>query len=113
MGWIFFLWIHLMAGFCTTQEFEQPINPFDGFSFQVTHQGQHTSDLINFAPFDSEEDSEDSDDQTDSAYMTKDGQDPFLNSFSQNTQHIFAYRDYLSQAHLSPILTPPDTHTKS
>jgi len=113
MGWIFFLWVHLMTGFCSTQKLEQPINPFDGYSYQVKHQSQHAADLINYAPFDSEEDSEDSDDQTDSAYLTKDSQEPSLLNYSQNTQHIFAYRDHLSQAHLSPILTPPDTYTKS
>ena len=41
-----------------------PLNPFDGYRFQVKHTDQQAT-LINYAPVDSEEDSEDSDSEFD------------------------------------------------
>lgn len=113
MVWLLILWVKFMSGFCTAQEPTMPTNPFDGYRFQVTQSRQHAT-LINYTPEDSEEDSEDSDDdQTDSAYVSRTTLDALIPHFTQNNLHIYNYIDRLSQAHLCPILTPPDTHTNS
>lgn len=112
MVWLLILWIKFMAGFCMTQEPRLPLNPFDGYCFHVKQTSQHVN-YINFAPVDAEEDSEDLDDQTDSAYVNRVISNEFTPHFIQNTLHVFNYQDRLSQGHLCPILTPPDTHTNS
>ena len=113
MVWLLILWVKFMSGFCTAQEPTMPLNPFDGYRFQVKQTDQQAT-LINYAPVDSEEDSEDSDDDlTDSAYVNKATLETFIPHFTQNTLHFYSYQDRLSQAHLWPILTPPDTHTNS
>ncbi len=112
MVWLLILWVKFMSGFCTAQEPTMPLNPFDGYSFQVK-QTEQQAIVINYAPVDSEEDSEDSDDLTDSVYVSKSTLEALIPHFTQNTLHIYNYQDRLSQAHLCPIITPPDTHTNS
>jgi hypothetical protein len=111
MMWIFILWAKLVFGFCAKQELAQPLNPLEGYSIQEKHTSQTITD-INYNPVDSEEDSEDSDDETDSACMNRENQASINLHFPQSPVHVFSYQDRLSQAYLKPIHTPPDTHTK-
>jgi hypothetical protein len=110
MAFILLLWAKLMAGIFVSQEPLQLSNPLEGYSYQVK-QPNHSIAFVNFATEDSEEDSEDSDDETASAYVSRENLDSFIQHFSYQTEHVFAYQDRLSQAHLKPILTPPDVHT--
>jgi hypothetical protein len=111
MAWMFLLWAKLMVGICVPQETMQLSNPLEGYSFQEKHTSQTTT-AVNYNPEDSEEDSEDSDDETDTAFVNRENQVSMLPIFSQTMEHIYVYHDRLSQAHLSPIVTPPDTHMK-
>jgi hypothetical protein len=107
MVWLLILWLKFMSACCTTQEPTLPINPFEGYRFQVKQTDQQATP-INYAPVDSEEDSEDSDDDlTDSAYVDKVNLEALIPHFTQNPLHIYRYEDRLSQAHICPILTPP------
>ena len=111
MVWLLILWVKFMLAIGVAQEPTMPLNPFDGYRFQVKQTEPHAT-LISYAPVDSEEDSEDSDDElTDSAYVDKVTLEASAPHFTKKTLNIYCYQDRLSQAHLSPILTPPDTHT--
>lgn len=111
MVWILILWVKLMAGLCATQDQRPLENPLEGYSFQ-TKQTKISSTTIHYSPENPEEDSEDTDDETDSAYMSTEHLGALIFDFFRSTCHFFVYQDRLSQAHINPILTPPDTYTR-
>lgn len=112
MVWTFILWLTSLQGFSGLQS--QPItqNPLEGYTIQKTQESQ-TKDVITFAPIDSEEDSEDTDDETDSVIADEEFTSSTQLRFLPFPLHIFEYNHLISQAHLNPILTPPDTCTKN
>lgn len=112
MIWTFILWLNILQGFSGLQSQTITQNPLEGYTIQKTQESQ-IKDVITFAPIDSEEDSEDSDEETDSVIADKEFTSSTQLRFQPFPLHIFEYNDLLSQAHLNPILTPPDTRTKN
>jgi len=111
------LWLNILQGFCSLPDHMAVIrNPLEGYSVQVNNQNRSV-DLVNDSTEGSKEDYEDTvddnNDDTDSSCINKDLISAIQTNLPKDVIHIFNYQDRLSQAHLCPIHTPPDTHTKS
>jgi hypothetical protein len=110
MVWMFILWLNILTGLGGLQSQTITKNPLEGYTIQITQQSQ-TPDEKNNALMDSEEDSEDADDEPDSALIDKgftSSSKPIIPLFPL---HMHEYNDLISQAYLTPILTPPDTNS--
>ncbi len=115
---IIILWNMLFAVVPASQDESPYISPLHGYIVKAksTDSPQHSqSDLTeNFSSdSDDSDDSEDSDnDLNETAFLHKSLHNNHLPSLQRKQNSLFEYQDRLTQAHINPIITPPDTNTR-
>ena len=116
---IIFLWNMLFAVVPASHDESPYISPLHGYIVKAKSidAPQHSqSDLTENLSSDSDDsdDSEDSDDDlNDTAFLHKSLHKNHLFSLQRKQNSLFEYKDRLTQAHINPIITPPDTNTRN
>ena len=116
---IFIFW-NVLLGVAPTSQPENPyVNPLHGYHIQAKSVETHAysfSQLKNEISNDTDDtdDSEDDDDNTDeTAYIPKILVNRELVDLQRKQKSVFEYLSRLSQAHINPIIAPPDSHTRN
>ncbi len=116
---IIIFWNVLISVAPSSQPESKYVNPLHGYHMQAKSVDAHQhvfALIINEISSDSDDsdDSEDNDDNTDeTAYIHKILIHSELVDLQRKQKSVFEYLGRLSQAHINPIITPPDSHTRN